>query len=167
MAEKEEVFSSKIKYSGIFSFSDFYLFCYEWLTEETGLSIAETKYSEKLSGNSKNIEIEWKGKKKITDYFLFEAGIGFRILGLTEVEINKEGKKIKTNKGTVEIKIKGVLVRDWQGKFERDAFRKFLRSIYEKWVIPSQIEYYEDKIAEDCDDFLSQAKAFLDLEGKK
>jgi len=43
MVEKETVFSSKIRYNGFFSFSDFYNFCHSWLTEETGLDIAETK----------------------------------------------------------------------------------------------------------------------------
>ena len=61
----------------------------------------------------------------------------------------------------------GVLVRDYNGKFETTAFKKFLRSIYEKWVIASSIEHYEDKIIGACDEFLSQTKAYLDLEGKR
>ena len=49
MAEKDTVFSSTVKYKGIFSFRDFYKFCYEWLTEETGLNpFSEEKYSEKI-----------------------------------------------------------------------------------------------------------------------
>ncbi|MEK6847833.1 MAG: hypothetical protein AABX50_01770, partial [Nanoarchaeota archaeon] len=63
--------------------------------------------------------------------------------------------------------IKGILVRDYNGKFETTAFKKFLRSIYEKWVIPSSIDEYQAKIASDSDGFLNQAKAYLDLEGKK
>ena len=167
MAEKETIFSSKIKYNGIFSFKDFYKFCYDWLNEETGLEIIENKYKEKLSGDSKEMEIVWSGSKKMTDYFKFEIEININVTNLTKVEINKEGAKVEMNKGSVEVKIKGTLVRDYQGKFETTAFNKFLRSIYEKWVIPSRIEHYEDKIIEDCDEFLSQAKAYLDLEGKR
>jgi len=80
MVEKETVFSSKIRYNGFFSFSDFYNFCHSWLTEETGLDIAETKYSEKLSGETKNIEVKWAGFKKLTDYFKFETEINFKRL---------------------------------------------------------------------------------------
>ncbi|HJZ18480.1 MAG TPA: hypothetical protein VJ208_00030 [Candidatus Nanoarchaeia archaeon] len=167
MVEKETVFSSKIRYNGFFSFSDFYNFCHSWLTEETGLDIAETKYSEKLSGETKNIEVKWAGFKKLTDYFKFETEINFKIDGLAKVEVNQGGIKVQTNKGSVEIKIKGVLARDYQGKFETTAFKKFLRSIYEKWVIPARIEEYQGKVAGDCDEFLNQAKAYLDLEGKK
>jgi len=168
MAEKEEIFSSKVKYRGIFSFPDFYKFCYEWLKDETGLSaLAEDKYDEKLAGDSKEIQIEWTGTRKVTDYFKFQVKVKFRILGLTNVEIKQGDMKIKTNSGSVEIKVAGTLIRDYEGKFETNAFNKFLRSIYEKWVITSRVEQFEDKLAGDCDEFISQAKAYLDLEGKR
>ncbi|MCK5043692.1 hypothetical protein KAR52_01660 [Candidatus Pacearchaeota archaeon] len=167
MAEKDTIFSSKIKYGGIFSFADFYRFCYDWLTEETGLSISESKYEEKLDGESKSIGVVWLGSRTITDYFKFEVKVTFKVIGLTKVELTKDGAKIKTNKGGIEVGIKGILIRDHRGKFEATAFNKFLRGIYEKWVITSRIDEMEDKIVGDCDEFLSQAKAYLDLEGKK
>jgi len=167
MAEKDTIFSSKTKYDGIFSFSDFYKFCYEWLRDETGLFISEDKYKEKLSGDSKKIEIEWTGIKNVTDYFRFEVKVKFNILGLKNVEVMQDGKKINTNKGSVEVGIKGILVRDYKSKFEKTAIQKFLRSIYEKTVIPARVEQFEEKLIEDCDEFLSQAKAYLDLEGKR
>lgn len=167
MAEKEKVFSSKLKHEGIFSFKDFYQFCYDWLDEETGLGLSETKYVEKLKGDEKEVEVEWEGSKKLTDYFKFEAKVEMTIKHLKNVEVNQGGAKVKTNQGEIEVKISGTLIRDYEGKFEVSAFYKFLRSIYEKWVIPSRIEEFEDKIISNCDDFLSQAKAYLDLEGKR
>lgn len=167
MSEEETVFSSKIKYNGIFSFKDFYKFCHDWLTEETGLDIVETKYDEKLSGDSKEIEVEWAGEKEINDYFKFKSKIGMKIKGLTKVEINQGGVKVSTNSGSIEVSIKGVLIKDYDGKFETSAFKKFLRAIYEKWVIPSTIDSFGEKIISGCDEFLSQGKAYLDLEGRK
>jgi len=167
MAEKDQIFSSKIKYVGKHSFKDFYRFCYDWLTEETELTVAERKYTEKLKGDSKDIDVEWVGERKVTDYFKFQVKIKFRILGLREIEITQKGVKIRTNEGSVEVTFTGTLVRDYEGKFETTAHKKFLRSIYEKWVIPSRIEQFEDKLISECDEFLSQAKAYLDLEGKR
>ncbi|MBU4308323.1 MAG: hypothetical protein KJ566_00815 [Nanoarchaeota archaeon] len=165
--EKEEIFSSKVKHDGIFLFKDFYKFCYDWLTDETGLLVAEGKYAEKLAGDAKEINIEWEGTKKITDYFKYSVKVKFRILNMKEVEIMQGNAKIKTNKGSVEIKTSGNLLRDYDGKFEKTGFQKFLRSIYEKWVIASRIEQMEDKLIGKCDEFLNQAKAWLDLEGRK
>ena len=167
MAEKDQIFSSKMKYEGIVSFKDFYKFCYDWLKEETELDVAETKYVEKLKADSKDIDIEWVGVRKVTDYFKFQIKAVFRILKLKEVEVTQGGAKVKTNEGSVEIKVTGTLIRDYEGKFEVTAHKKFLRSIYEKWVIPSRIEQFEEKLISDCDEFLSQSKAYLDLEGKR
>ncbi|MCF7910568.1 hypothetical protein K9L16_02765 [Candidatus Pacearchaeota archaeon] len=167
MAEKTKVFSSKVKYDGIFNFRDFYGFCYDWLTGQLGFDLMEDMYSEKIVGDAKEIEIKWACEKKLTDYFKFESEIKFRIGGLKNVEVTQEGKKFNTNKGSVEITMGGTLVRDYQGKFEQDAFRKFLRGIYERWVISSNVEQFEGLVFSESDEFLAQAKAYLDLEGKK
>ncbi len=167
MTEKNKVFSNKVKYGGIFSFPDFYKFVYDWLKDETGLLISEDKYKEKLSGDEKKIEIEWTGWRDLTDYFRFEAKISFRITALTNVEVMQNGKKIKTNKGDVEITVDGYLLRDYKSKFEKSAIHKFLRAIYEKSIISARIEQFEEKIMEECTEFLSQVKSYLDLEGKR
>ena len=109
--EKETVFSSQITYHGIFSFKDFYRFCYDWLKEEIGMQIIEDKYSEKLSGDSKNIEVRWRCEKKITDYFRFDATVTFIVNSLKKIEITNGGQKVETNKGMISIKIEGILVR--------------------------------------------------------
>ncbi len=167
MPEKDIIFTSKVKYKGIFPFSDFYNFCYDWLTQETDLLISEDKYKEKLTGEAKDIEIEWTGTREVTDYFKFEVKVKYRILDMTNVEVTQNGKKIKTNKGDVELNVKGILVRDYKGKFEKTAFQKFMRGIYEKAIIHSRVEELKDKLIEDCNEFLNQAKAYLDLEGRR
>jgi hypothetical protein len=167
MAEKDKLFSSKIKYNGVFNFGEFYKFCFEWLRDETGLDMVEEKYAEKLSGDSKNVDVEWSGTRKMTDYFKMEVKVVFRIIGLTSVELSNGNQKIKTNKGSVEVAVKGNLVKDYNSRFEKSAIQKFLRGIYEKTVIPSRVNEYEGKVMGDCDEFLAQAKAYLDLEGKK
>jgi len=167
MPEKDTIFNSSIKSTGIFRFADFYKFCYQWLAEELEMNMMESKYKEKLVGDMKEMEIEWNGFRKLTDYFKFEIQVKFEIRQLKEVEITEAGKKIKTNSGEVKMAVKGTLVRDYQGKFEYSAWRKFIRGIYEKWIIPSRIDQFETKIIEDSEEFLYQAKAFLDLEGQK
>lgn len=167
MAEKDTVFSSSMKYKGVFSFKDLYAFAYEWLTEETGLDVGEGKYEEKIKGDSKDIYIEWTGTKEVTDYFKFQVDVTFTISALKNVEITQGGKKISTNQGGAKIAVKGTLVRDYKGKFETTAFNKFLRSIYEKYVITSRIEQFEGKLWGKCNTFLEQVKAYLALEGKK
>ena len=168
MAEKDTIFSSTVKYNGIVNFSDFYKFCYEWLAEEEGFNIAEDEYVEKIKGDSKDISVEWTGTKKVTDYFKFEIKVSIEANGLTKVDVTtSDGKKISTNKGGIKVKVKAILVRDYDGKFETTPFKKFIRAIYEKWIIASRIDEMEGNLVGKADGFLSQAKAYLDLEGKK
>lgn len=167
MSEEDTVFSNRIKYEGIFSFSNFYKFCRDYLAEELGFDISENVYSEKLVGDKKDIKIEWRGERKLNDFFKYKIKIYFEIIGLSNVEIEQDGKRKKTNKGIIEFKVKGVLVHDYKGQYETKPMMRFLRGVYEKWVIPSRVERIEEDLISACDDFLGQAKAYLDLEGKK
>lgn len=167
VGEKEKIFESKVKYTGLFRFSEFYKFAYEWLDGEWQIKVIEDQYVEKIKGAQKDIEFKWTGKKDISDYFRAEIKISFRIIGMEEVEVTQGDLKEKMNKGAVEAKIASSLIRDYQGKFEENAFKKFLRGIYEKWVISSRILEYKEKIINDSDEFLAQLKAYLDLTGKK
>jgi len=167
MPEEDTIIKSSVKHKGFFTFADLYRFAYDWLKDETGLDVTEDKYGEKLAGNEKEIDVEWTGEKKLTDYFKIKVKVEFEIKKLKEVEIQQEGKKIKTNQGDVKITAKGILIKDYDGKFERTAFRKFLRSVYERWIITSRVDQFEDKVFEDVDEFLAQIKAWLALEGKR
>lgn len=168
MAEEEQVLSNKIKFDGIFVYKEFYKFCYDWLIGETKISeFSEDKYSEKLLGDKKDIDIEWVGMRKLSDYFKEKIKVKYVIRQLTQVKIKKEGVEIDANKGSVEVQVKGVLVKDYQGKFEMTGVRKFLRTIYEKYVIPNIVDQLREKVISDSSEFLEQGKAFLDLEGRK
>jgi len=166
MSEKELICETKVKYSGIFSFKDLYNFVYDFLTDK-GFFVEEKNYSEKVKPEGKEIEIKWVCLKKITDYFRYEIVINFKITGLLDVEITKEGKKFVSNKGDVEIKFSGSLERDYENKFETSAFLKFMRGVYDKYVIKSRIEKMEDKLAEIVVESANQVKAYLALEAKR
>lgn len=167
MSEEKIVYASKVKYAGIFSFKDLYKFCYDWLSDETSVTVAETKYEEKIAGNAKNVVVEWAGTKKINDYFQNKVTVQFKVTNMEDVEAMQGSAKVKANKGSLEIGVKGVLVRDYDGKWEASAWSKFWRGVYEKYVIPSTVKEYEDKLTARTDDFVSQAKAYLALEGEK
>ena len=93
--------------------------------------------------------------------------VDFMIINLKEIEVTKGNVKEKTNHGEAKLIVKGILVRDYDGKFERSAFRKFLRGIYEKWVITSRVKQFEEDVIGDTDKFLQHAKGYLDLEGRR
>ena len=102
----------------------------------------------------------------MTDFFKFQVKVEIKIKNLKEVEVLKEGIKVKTNDGRLTIEVEGILIKDYEGKFETSGFLKFLRGVYEKWIIPSRIDEFSDKLTDICNNFLLQSKEYLDLEGK-
>jgi len=164
---KDTKFTSAVKYAGVFDFKEFYQFCFKWLKNEIDLTVVEDEYEEKVKGSEKELKIKWTGTSKVSDYFHYQVKVEFEIKRLAEVEINQGGRKIKTNQGEIKIKMKGIIDKDPKGQFDSTATTKFWRGIYETFIIPSRIKEYEDRLIDKCDEFLGQAKAFLDLEGRK
>lgn len=166
MSEKDTIFKGKIKSTGIFDFKDFYSFSYDWLRGE-GYDVFERRYAEKVAGDTKQIEVVWEADREISDYFKFRIVMEWMITGMKSVEVQKEGQKIKMDSGGVEIKFRAVLIKDYEDRWENNPFWKFLRGIYEKYIIRSRIEEYQIKLLEELGELVSQCKAFLSMEGQQ
>jgi hypothetical protein len=165
MADKSEVLNDSIKQKGYFNYADLYNFCFNWFEDE-GYNVKEKEYTEKVSSFGKEIVIKWEAKKGVTDYFenLFE--IKWHILGMKDAEIEREGKKESTNKGEVKIVIKANLTKDKENRWEEKPLWKFLRGIYERYIIRTTVTQYEDRLEDKAKKFVSELKAFLQIEGR-
>lgn len=167
MVEKETVAKEKIKYGGLGDLKKSYTYAYSWL-KNSGFSIVEDQYSEKVSGNEKEIEIEWTASKKLTDYFKTTMKIKWRILGMKDVEVEIDGKKKSMNKFVeLGIEVKGDIEKDYNSQWEGSPFNKFLRDLYNKYIIPERTEQKEEQIKSAVQGFVDEMKAFLELTGKR
>jgi len=166
MPEQDTQYKGKIKQAGIFDFKDIYRFVYDWLNDE-GYDVVEKTYSEKVAGDSKDIDVEWVAEKKVSDYFKYIIELDWKILGMKSVEVQRDNQKVKTNSGIIEIKFEAILVKDYEARWEHQAIWKFLRGIYDRYIIRSRIEQYEYKVIEELEDLITQCKAYLSIEGKK
>ena len=62
MTEKDIVYSSVIKYKGVFLFSDFYDFCYDWIISEIDPNVFNEKnYVEKINGRLSAVIVQSSG----------------------------------------------------------------------------------------------------------
>jgi hypothetical protein len=105
----------RIKFKDIFDMKEFYAAFHFWF-EEYGWNDGypsskegfwyETMYDERVSeGGAREMWIRWRLEKKPPqrDLIKYHIDIDFHILALTNTEVIKNGQKIKTNKGEVEI----------------------------------------------------------------
>lgn len=167
MVEKDALFKSKVKHSGVFDFKETYRILFEWLIDQ-GYDVNEKSYKENIgAGGAKEIEIEWEAARKVSDYFRFMITAKWKILGMTSVEVEIDGVKQKMNKGQFEIEIKSILEKDYEDRWSGKPFVKFLRTMYDKYLIKERTEQYEGKLIGEMDEFVAQCKAFLNLTGKR
>ena len=75
MPEKDELFTTKVKHTGIFNFKELYRILFEWLIDKD-YDVNEKTYKEVVGGSgAKEIEIEWDAERKVTDYFKFNLKV--------------------------------------------------------------------------------------------
>ncbi|HJO14423.1 MAG TPA: hypothetical protein QGG70_00020 [Candidatus Pacearchaeota archaeon] len=165
MAEKDTIFKGRLKQKGIYNFKDFYEFLYDYFTDEN-YDIAETKYVEKVEGETKDLEIIWNATKEVSDYFKYEINLTWVILGMKKVKVKKDGQEIYMDSGTLEIKFTASLVKDYENRWENNPFLKFMRGIYDRYIIRSRIDDYEIKVWEEINEIIAQAKSYLAIEGQ-
>jgi hypothetical protein len=167
MAQKDLILKEKVEHEGLFDFKGLYRYAHSWFRDEGYGGVNEEKYSEKIDGNEKEIEIEWKAEKGLSDYFKLEMKLKFKISKMSDVEVQINGDKKEMNKGKVEIEIKGTLIRDPDNKWEVGPMYRFLRDTYNKYIIPGRVDSMNGRVEDDVQGFKEQVKAYLDLTGKK
>jgi len=168
MVDKKQVIKEKVDYQGVFNFKDFYKYAHQFFKNENYDAVIEEKYEEKLaSPDERNIKIEWNAQKSISDYFKIRIDAKFEITNMINVEVEIDGKRKKMNKGGISVDIKGTLIRDPESKWEVTPFYKFIREIYDKYIIPTRIAQQEEKVSSDVIAFKEHLKSFLEIYGKR
>jgi len=166
MADKDLVLREKVEHTGLFDFKGLYTYAHSWFKEER-YGVDEEKYAEKVKGNKRDIDIEWKVTKDVSDYFKIEYKVKFRIAELTDVEVEIDGEKKKMNQGNIEIDIKGALIRDPTSKWDATPFYRFIREVYNKYVIPARVDQTKDILKDDMIKFKDDIKAYMELLGRR
>ena len=167
MSEKEQVIREKVQHQGIFDFKGFYGFAHDWLKEEKEYGVVEEKYNEKVSGNTRDIKIEWLASKLLIENFNIEIKIKFDIGDLADVEVEVDSERKKMNKGKVEVEIRGTIVKDPDSKWDKSPFSRFMRDTYNKYVIPGRINNVENRIKTDVINLKEELKAFMELSARR
>ena len=138
----------KISQKSVFNLQELYKMMFRWF-ELYGYGFSEREYKDSEAGDAKNLEIRWHAEKKKDDYVKFVIDPSFLILGMTKAEIEKDGLKIKTNQGSVEINFTAYMEKDFDEEWKKTPVRKFLREVYDKYVIGDRIEGYAGELTEE------------------
>jgi hypothetical protein len=152
----------KISHKGIFDFKDVYEGLKRWLMHSgygnESKNLHEKSYLERIKGDSKQIESRWTARKEVTGYFANVIEISFQSIGVTDVEIEKDGRKVKLQKGKIDITITGTLLKN-----KNKGWSPLMCSIYENFVIRDRLENYRIGLYSKVYSLHDEIKAILEL----
>jgi hypothetical protein len=174
MVDRERVSKERVEQIGLFDFAGLYRYMHWWLKIKEYYGVTEEKYGERINAKGdKDVDIIWNASKTSdyiggdSTYFRMEQIIKFEIRGMTDVEVEIDGVKKKMQKGRIWIEIKGWVSKDYASKWDRTPFYRWLRYVYNEYIVPGRVEYHVDKVTNDTRDFKEDIKQFLDMVGKR
>ena len=85
------------------------------------------------------------------------------MIDVTEVEVEKDGEKVRVNHGVVRIYFDGYVKSDRFGIWTSKPFYWFLSIIFEKYFFKRHFRKLETWIASDVDDLHTKIKSYLNV----
>jgi len=152
----------KFSYDGLFDLSELYRLIDSWFYEK-GWDKYEHINQEIMTPEGRQIRIVLEPWKSITDYFKIIMRIRANFNEIKEVEVEKEGKKIKLNQGEVNMIFDGYVVSDRHGKWNKKPLWWFLSIIFNKFIFKEHHNKAERWLLSDVDDLYQKIKSFLNV----
>lgn len=143
MSEKHYVAKGVVvKWDGLFDLDEVYKKAKYWFDMKT-MSFKEEKYIERIKGGNKQLEIKWKASKDVSSYFKYVIEVGILILGMSKVEVEKDGVKLPLEKGEIEFQFNAYLLKNANDKFDEGSwYKKLYEIIYRKRIDNYLIDFY-------------------------
>ncbi|HME86882.1 MAG TPA: hypothetical protein VKE88_00535 [Candidatus Nanoarchaeia archaeon] len=163
-AETLKLEKLKVKVKDVYSLGDFVKILEEWL-KDNGFVTEDDKplkdnnqealYSHKIGagGSFLDLWIWWRTLRyppgnNAKTYIRYRLNIDMHFLGDTgEVEVMHKGKKVKLNKGELEIELIPFVEVDYKNEWKKHGFLKLVDKIFRKHIYHEEIEshkrYYE------------------------
>lgn len=135
-----------VKFRGLFDYGELLLAIRHWF-EEFDYRFEEPKHQWKVPPEGAEAEIKFKGERKINEYVKYYIEIFFRTFDMKEVEVVKDGQKMKLYDGKVIVELGGKLDLDWQNRFGGNKLLQGLQDFFHKFIIKQDIgQKWEDDL---------------------
>ena len=163
MSEKRLIIDQlRLNYSGIFHLNDLYRMIDGWLYEK-GYDKFEKKNEEQVLETGRKIEIELRPWKKTTDYAKNEIRLRIFVNDMTDIEVDRDGKKVKMNKGDIQMIFDAFLETDYEHRWENKPMYYFIRSLVDKYIFKFYTEKFVGNLVGDVRDLHHRIKSFLNI----
>ena len=151
----------KIKWIGPVDFPHLYTSMKNWLVDMgyTKDETLEKKYIDRAKpGEAKQLEIDWHGEKKKSEFFTYNIDTTILILNMKAVEIQQGDIKKKMHTGTYEIRLYSYL----KSTSKWDEL-KGLKKLYQELIMRKRIKVYLEEVYKKSTSFHSYIKGIIGL----
>jgi hypothetical protein len=171
----------RIKHNDIFSLRHIYRVLHEWVKENQwvdkyGDSEGDRHesffYDKTTYQGHKEMWMWWRlqqfpdaGDDSENSFYKWHMDIDFHILYLRDHEILQEGKKVKTNKGEVEIYLHAWVEIDYTGKFSKHPILRFWKDWFNLRLFETDLDKQKFKLYREAALLQGMIKKHLALYG--
>jgi hypothetical protein len=172
----------RVKYRDIFNIEQLYKMVHEWLRANQWKDIQsnfegdqhESFYMDKAGlYGEKEIWVWWRlwqwpdadPGDSANSFYKFHMDIDFNFKFVSDFEIMQQGKKVKTNKGEVEVRIWAWIEMDYAGKWSSHPILRFFLNTFRLRVFEGEIDKHKYRLYKDAFILQSEMKKFLGLRG--
>jgi hypothetical protein len=150
-----------LRYNGVFDFNGLYRMMYNWFFKQR-YEFHEDLYKEKVDTIGNELEIKWRAEKKITEFIKYIINVEFHLWNMLDVEVIRNGEKVKMTKARMQIILKASTVADYAKRFEESNMTKRLYHILMTKVLDKEmLLVYNDRLTYITYEFHAEIKKFL------
>ena len=157
----------KLTYNGVYNFDILYRDIINTF-KKNGYFFNEKGHTEMVKPAGKDHIILFEASREVDNYARYLIKIEIWGMGMKDVSIKEEwGRKIKTVKGEIQIRIKGSMDIDFKGRFDKyGKLGKVMRNFYNKYIISKRIwGKYTVEVYTETNELISNLKKDLGMAG--
>ena len=177
---------TKVKYKDVFNLKNLYVMMHEYLAEEKWFAeegsvkgdvskqhryieslYLEQFYQKGLHQGGKEMWIYWRLFKKpegrYSSYLRYRLNVDFHGVYLQDIEVMHQGKKVKAQKGEMEIFFNGAVQTDYRDEWKNHWFLKNFQEIYEARIISQELQKHEKQLWREIYKLTAVVKRYLDM----
>lgn len=152
-----------ISFDGLFDFADLMSTVKEFYMTY-GFGWFESQHNEIVKEAGKDLFLHTDHRRELSDYAKSRIVMFITVRNLTDVEIEKDGRKMVVNKGKITFEFEAYIQSDYMGRFERKPWMYFYRAMMEKFIGVREMHRYKTLVREDLDTILKEINGYLNTE---
>ena len=158
-----EIPEFRVKYKDVFNLRNFYVMFHQALLQEGWLGMEgdsdhedlETYYSENIfqkgaHQGGKEMWVYWRTFRfpgdRYSGYFRYLLDIDMHMAYIQEVEVVRDGKKMKAHKGEIQLFFRPRMESDFNKQWENHWLLSHFKHIYEHRILHAEIEKKEKEL---------------------